>query len=257
MAVLPVPKMRNAEYSTGRYAAGRLMYRYADRKMPTGLIPVQWCHGWPGAPLMFPPSGIIGQINEIILATGKYLPFAADQGGPNEFGKPTTVPNDIQAAFDYIAASYNTRTDVCGFICYSMGFMNASSYTYANQAKVRAQLGVAGLTNGVSTYNTFGVGSQGRIDMDASAAPSANWAAVDAVRSPINRLDKFVGVRVEMWQGSADTTVLPADTQAFTNALGAPYHELAGYDHGTVWNGISAANMAADFLASLELADWS
>lgn len=235
--------------TTGDYASSRMLIQYLNRLAPSsGLRMVQFCHGYPATPLQFAASGSTppGTLIEALLASGRYLPFAADQGGTSLFGS-SAVPTDIEAANTYMAGLYGCRTDKFAMIGYSMGFLNASSEVYAHAAKVPVIIGMAPMTNGLHLYADL---PSANADMDA--ASGSTWAAVDSTRSPIQRTSAFSGVHVECWQGTSDSTVRPADTSAFCTAVGGTYHPVVG-DHGSLWLNITPS----DVVAALDAGDWS
>lgn len=237
---------------TGAYAAGRMLRRFHGAgPWPANLRLVQFAHGWPaqakefnpGGPLTVSTSGIIKALAE----SGRYLPFAADQGGTNLFGQTPAVPTDIEAAFAWMVARHAARANAVALIGYSQGFLNAAAEVFTTPGKVRALIGIAPMVNGANVYAD---NAAIRADMDASAAGS--WAGVDAVRSPSGRTADFAGVRVATWQGDVDATVRAADTAAFAAATGATNRVIGG-DHSTLWFNVQAA----DVLAELDAANWS
>lgn len=240
--------IHHKEYSFGRYTNGRLMAEFYDnKKPPTGMKMVQLCHGWPGGPAQF-----MAMYNMLsLLYDNGYLPFATDQSGTNLFGG-TGVYQDIEAANAFMVGKYQCRADKFALIGYSMGFINASQEKYQNPGKIPVMLGVAPATDGTGIYNQAAPGSQIRIDMDATPGGTGTWASVDAARSPIKKVSSFANTHIAIWQGTADTTVLPAQSQAFATATGAVYRTNAG-DHGSVWIFVNEA----DVLTELQAGDWS
>lgn len=126
---------------------------------------------------------------------------------------------------------FRTRKDKVVIIGDGVGALDALNWAWRQQDKVLALI-LRSPVVALEDYHARNAGGQAAA-IEAAYGGLAAFTAALPDHDPMQNLDKLelLAHRIQCWVGSSDTTVLPAEVEAFSALIGAEYHELTGFGH--------------------------
>ena len=132
-----------------------------------------------------------------------------------------------------------------------MGGLASLNWIKRNKSKVRAAVVWAPATDIAYFHDTSAGKATYAPEIEADYGGAGSWAANIVGHSPIGEPVNYRGLPpIRIYQGDADTTVLPSQTQAFVSAVNDPnmvLHTVAGADHTTVGFAATGKDVAEFF----------
>lgn len=228
-----------------RSGEGHLVFTGRLQNTP-GNIPVIFCHGFAlSIPLLYDDLRDAKYVDDFqSVAGGARIPvIASDMGGASTWGidavvtsggavddliawanNPATAPDAIVTG----APVFGTRTDKVALFGESMGCLNALGWAWRNPSKVAAIVLRAPVV-ALDAFHDRNSGTFGAIIESAYGGLSAYNAALPT-HDPMQNLDLIrpFGHRIQLWAGTDDEFIPPAEVQAFAELVGAEYNQVPG-----------------------------
>jgi len=204
------------------------------------------CHGYGGAasnwvdPVNFPGSNNLATK----LAAQGYPVLACDLGGGDTWAYIPTASR-INDAITYLQGTMKAKAGKVVLLGISMGGLNALYYAGTFPANVSCVVCLAPVSdiqwtvtnNSVLATAINGVYPGGYTDATYGATYNPKIMAGNS---------KYVGMPIQIWQGSSDTTVPPSETTAFANLVpSATVISIAGGHAESTWAEVDPVQVAS------------
>ena len=203
-------------YYTGEQSIAMVPEGWLGDGTVTGIV---YCHGYGAdalSPMLPEQHGQFGNITALVAAGFPVL--AADLGGGSTFGNDTVIAR-ITDAITYLHGTIGARQGKVVMFGTSMGGCNALAYAGNNPTSVFGVVAVAPVSDlqHVVDNNDGGLASAvngcylgGYSDATYGNHNPQHMAASGMFTMP-----------VQLWQGSADTTVIPATVSTLAKTIGS------------------------------------
>lgn len=182
------------------------------------------------------------------LALGGIPAISCDLGGVSAWGNDTAIAR-VSDAKTYLQGTLGAKTGSVFLLCYSMGAATLLNWARANVSSVAAFAGVAPAVDVAGLYAANTNGATAEINTAYGSAGA--WAAAAPTHDP-NQFAATLTFPQRLYYGTADTAVTPAMVSTYAANVGGSNVStvpLAGYDHASVWGGVSASDLVSFFQA--------
>ncbi len=237
------------EYGIGDYLANEshLLIRSGKFNRGQGLRGVIAIHGHGATSTVWTPGNFIGD-HALYLAKGGCLVLSIDAGGTAAWANDAAM-TAVDNAFTYLTTTLGCMTDKVCLLGWSMGGLTALNWLKRNPSKVKSIVTFAPAFNMDYFYDNNGT-SKTEIDTAYGGTGHAQYAGHNPQADVVSY--NGLGVKVHIYQGTADTTVPPAQAPTFISAVNDSnyiLHSISGAGHSTVLNMVPFTDTLRNMLA--------